>query len=95
MSNLEVKAHRIARDEDAITIAHRENDYVAADIVGDSAIYRVQLTPGGSRCECVAFTVGHRVCSHIKALHLYEAYGAIWQAERRARIREASRNCRK
>ena len=89
MANVEVKAHRLARS-DAVKIVARVPNYIDATVQGDSAAYRVEITPAGSRCECTAFGFRHD-CSHIRALHLYESYGAIWQAERRAQDRERQR----
>jgi hypothetical protein len=92
MSNLEVKAHRIARTPDAVTITRREGVTIEADIRGDTATYHVAIDPSGSRCQCTAHQMGRRMCSHIKALHLYETYGAVWAAERRARTRQLQRD---
>ena len=87
LANVEVKAHRLARS-DAVQITSRDRGVLRAKVQGDSDSYLVEITPAGSVCTCVASSVFHRLCSHIRALHLYESYGAIWQAERRAQDRQ-------
>lgn len=99
MANVEVKAHRLARTPGAVSVVTSLGDLSApivpydselhADVEGDSATYRVEITPTDSRCECAAYQFGTRPCSHIRAVFLYESYGAIWQAEQRAKQREA------
>ena len=86
MANVEVKAHRLARS-DAVQITYRGEGVVRATVTGDTNDYEVEITPAGASCTCVAFRF-LPACSHIRALHLYESYGAIWQAERRARDRQ-------
>ena len=84
--NVEVKAHRLARS-DAVQIVFRGRDIMQAYVEGDNGTYMVQITPVGSVCTCTAWGFRHD-CSHVRAVHLYESYGAIWQAERRAQDRQ-------
>ncbi len=90
MANVEVKAHRLAR-WGAVTVTGRTQNTTTATVEGDTATYRVTIYPElatGATCQCVAFDF-NRDCSHIRAVFLYESYGAIWQAEQRAKQREA------
>ncbi len=89
LANVEVKAHRLAR-WGAVEITGRTWHTTTATVQGDSGTYKVEIFPQldiASTCECTAFGF-QRDCSHVRAVHLYESYGAIWQAERRAQERQ-------
>ncbi len=90
MANVEVKAHRLAR-WGRVEITGRTLNTTIATVEGDSGTYEVTIYPElayGATCQCGAFYF-NRDCSHIRAVCLYESYGAIWQAEQRAKQREA------
>ncbi len=99
MATLDEKAERLVR-AGAVRIVSRVLDpragplpHVIAIVDGDTDAYEVELgATGNNSCTCLAFTVGRRRCSHIRALQLYEIVGDVWAAEERAlqRTRERS-----
>ena len=76
----------------AVTVTVSNADTLIAQIDGNTGSYTVVVAPAGSSCTCPANTLGHRVCSHIRAAELYERWGALWDAERRAAARQAARD---
>ena len=95
---LDQKAERLVR-AGAVRIVSRVLDpragplpRVVAFVSGDSGSYRTTLGAQGSNsCTCLAFTVGRRRCSHIRALQLYDRVGDLWAAEERALQRTTER----
>ncbi len=88
---LDEKAERLVR-AGAVRIVSRILDpqggplpHVIAFVNGDTGSYRTELGASGTNsCTCRAATVGHRRCSHIRALQLYERVGDIWLVTERA-----------
>ena len=69
MANVEVKAHRLARDGSVQPIVAPFGIF-RATVRGESGTYAVEITPNGSTCECVASHFKAR-CSHIRAVYLF------------------------
>ncbi len=93
-SDLLSKALRLARGG-KVTIDYEGDDwpaYYKATVEGDTDTYQVEVNPDGtSECECDAWQLGHRTCSHIQAVVLYGQNASIYRAERDARQRDARR----
>ena len=93
--DLDAKAERLARGG-AVVVLFESEDWpplLQARVTGETDTYDVELQPDGSAsCTCMAATVGHRRCSHIRALRLIEQYGDIWAAEAKARKRMEERD---
>lgn len=88
---VKVKAEAYAR-AGAVTITRSTDDTLVAQVVGRGGTYTVSVDPAGHSCTCPAGASGHRQCSHLMAAVLYERWGALWDAERRAGARQARRD---
>lgn len=88
--SLNEKAERLARGG-AVTSLLTQGDLLSATVEGDSGTWKVTRDPDGWVCACPANQLGHRMCSHIGAVALYERWGKVYEAEIRARRRMAAR----
>lgn len=87
------KAQRLARNG-AVRDLIVTDELLSANVVGDSDTWKVSRNPDGWRCTCPAYSLGHKMCSHIGAVGLYEKWGPIYEAELRARQRMSRRDRR-
>ena len=88
--SLNEKAERLAKSG-AVTSLLVEGDLLTATVEGDTDTWKVHRDPDGWSCTCPAHTLGHKACSHIGAVALYERWGKVYEAERKARERIARR----
>ncbi len=88
--SLNEKAERLAKTG-AVTSLLVDGDLLSATVEGDTDTWKVHRDPDGWSCTCPANTLGHKICSHIGAVALFEKFGPLYEAEARARKRIALR----